>query len=47
MVDAHFSIGKSHIMCFVNEIRLFVIVPEDVIEALTFDNGLPNTAVEL
>lgn len=47
IVDAHFYIAKRHIMRFVNTRRLDVIVPEDVIEALTFDYGFSNTAIEL
>lgn len=47
MVGAHFAIAKSHIKSFVNAMIIDVINPEDVIESLLFDNGLPKTAVEL
>lgn len=47
MVDAHLAIEKRHIIRFVNERRLDVVVIEDLIEAIKFNNGLPNTAVEL
>lgn len=34
MVDAHFTVSKSHIVRFVNGTGNDVIIPEDVVEAL-------------
>lgn len=47
MNDAHFSIAKSLIKHFLNDRQVHEIVTEDLIEALTFENGFPNTAIEL
>lgn len=46
MVDAHFAIAKRHVLRYIAEQKADVIVPEDIVKALTYDHGLPNSVVD-
>ena len=46
MVDGHFAVAKRHIVRFVQETTHDVITPIDVVEALTYDEGIKDTATD-
>lgn len=45
-VDAHLTVSYRHLKRYINETRFDVLTPEDIVDALTYDGGVKNTAVE-
>ena len=46
MVDAHFAVAKRHILRYIKETTKDVVTPKDIYDALVYDDGLRNTAVD-
>lgn len=46
MVDSHFAVSKRHIVRFVQETTHDVITPINVVEELTYDKGVKDTATD-
>lgn len=45
-VDAHFAVSYRHMKRYIQETRYDVLTPEDIVDALSYDNGIKNSAVE-
>lgn len=45
-VDAHFAVSYRHLKRYIQETHYDVLTPEDIADALTYDQGAKNSTVE-